>query len=686
MIRQLLWDEIWLITSLLHGTKRHDRKMNERTITVALAGAPNTGKSTVFNLLTGLSQHVGNWPGKTVEQKTGIVRRGNLTMNIVDLPGTYSLTANSAEELIARDYLIKENPDVVVAVLNAASLERNLYLVAELIELSPRLVIALNMMDVAQQQGMKVDFKALAKELNIPVIPIVASKNQGLDALLVTIEQEYNQPLGSRELKHIEYGSEILKVIDHVAQLLDDSLTAPYPKHWTAMKLLEGDTQINKLIMGRVASEQSSSLESYLREHESAAVTIATLRYAWVEKMMAATQEKPPLGRVSLTERVDRVATHPISGLFILLLVLCLIFGLVYSIGLPLQKLLEVHLVESGHAFVNAHLNAPTWVKGLLSNGIISGVGTVMTFIPILMLFFAAWAFMEDVGYTARAAFVTDKFMHSLGLHGKSVLPLVLGFGCNVPAILGTRIIDSPRSRLLTILVAPLVPCTARMAVITLIAAAFFGRAAIFVSIGIVIFSLIMMIITGLILNRFVVGGEDSALLMELPLYHLPNPKIIGLVTWQNTVAFIKRAGTIILAVSIVIWILSYIPNGNIDTSYLADIGKFLTPVGKLMGLNWQMMVALLSSFIAKENTLATLGTLTGGQGSALTTQLKILLTPAAALAFLVVQVLFIPCVATVAAIHHETKSWRWPLFTIAYQLVLSFVMAIIVFQIVRLL
>jgi len=204
----------------------------------------------------------------------------------------------------------------------------------------------------------------------------------------------------------------------------------------------------------------------------------------------------------------------------------------------------------------------------------------VLTFIPILMLFFAAWAFMEDVGYTARAAFVTDKFMHSLGLHGKSVLPLVLGFGCNVPAILGTRIIDSPRSRLLTILVAPLVPCTARMAVITLIAAAFFGRAAIFVSIGIVLFSLIMMIITGLILNRFVVGGEDSALLMELPLYHLPNPKIIGLVTWQNTVAFIKRAGTIILAVSIVIWILSYIPHGNIDTSYLSDIGKFLTPVG----------------------------------------------------------------------------------------------------------
>jgi ferrous iron transport protein B len=661
-------------------------KADNKTIVVALAGAPNTGKSTVFNLLTGLSQHVGNWPGKTIEQKTGNVHRGNLTMNIVDLPGTYSLTANSAEEQIARDYLVKENPDLVVAVLNAAGLERNLYLVAELIELSPRLVIALNMMDVAQQQGMKIDVKALAKELNIQVIPIIASKNQGIDELLAAIEQEYRQPLGSRELKHIEYGTEVQKIIDHVAWLLDDVMTAPYPKHWTAMKLLEGDTQINKMIMGRAAGEKSSALESYLREHESAAVTIATLRYAWVEKMMAVTQEKPPLGRVSLTERIDRVATHPVSGLFILLLVLCLIFGLVYSIGIPLQKLLEVHLIEAGHTFVNAHLGAPTWLKGLLANGIISGVGTVLTFIPILMLFFAAWAFMEDVGYTARAAFVTDKFMHSLGLHGKSVLPLVLGFGCNVPAILGTRIIDSPRSRLLTILVAPLVPCTARMAVITLIAAAFFGSAAIFVAIGIVIFSLILLVVTGLIMNRFVVGGEDSALLMELPLYHLPNPKIIGLVTWQNTVAFIKRAGTIILAVSIVIWILSYLPQGNINTSYLSDIGKFLTPVGKLMGLNWQMMVALLSSFIAKENTIATLATLTGGQGTALTAQLKVLLTPAAALAFLVVQVLFIPCVATVAAIHHETKSWRWPLFTVVYQLVLSFTMAIIVFQIARLL
>jgi ferrous iron transport protein B len=661
-------------------------KINEKTIVVALAGSPNTGKSTVFNLMTGLSQHVGNWPGKTVEQKTGVLRRGNLTMNIVDLPGTYSLTANSPEEQIARDYLVKEHPDVVVAIVNAASLERNLYLVAELIELSPRLIIALNMMDVAQQQGKKIDAKALAEGLNIPVIPIVASKNQGLDELVATIEQEYSQPLGSRELKHIEYGSDIKKVIDHVEQLLDDSLTAPYPKHWTAMKLLEGDKQINKLIMGRVPPGQSSSLDSYLRENESAAVTIATLRFEWVGKMMAATQEKPPLGRVSLAEKIDRVATHPITGLFILLVVLGLIFGFVYSIGIPIQKFLEVHLIDNGRAVVNTiFLSIPTWIRSLLADGILSGVGIVMTFIPILMLFFAAWAFMEDVGYMARAAFVTDRFMHLLGLHGKSVLPLALGFGCNVPAILGTRIIDSPRSRLLTIILAPLVPCTARMAVVTLIAAAFFGNQAIFVSIGLVIFSLIMLIITGLIMNRFVVGGEDSALLMELPLYHLPNPRIIGMVTWQNTMAFIKRAGTIILTVSIIIWILSVVPHGDINTSTLSQIGKLLEPVGRLMGLNWQMMVALLSSFIAKENTIATLGTLLSGQGTGLAQQLRTVLTPASALAFLVVQVLFIPCIASVAAIRHETKTWRWPIITIVYQFLLSFSIAILVFQIARL-
>ncbi len=326
----------------------------------------------------------------------------------------------------------------------------------------------------------------------------------------------------------------------------------------------------------------------------------------------------------------------------------------------------------------------PYWFQSFLGNGIMSGVGIILTFIPILFFFFVAWALMEDVGYTTRAAFVMDRFMHLLGLHGKSCLPLVLGFGCNVPAVLGARIIDSEKARLLTILLTPLIPCSGRMAVVAIIAAAFFGNQAVFVSIGLVLFSLIILVLVGLLLNRFIVRGERTALIMELPLYHAPDLRLLSMVTWLNLKAFIKRAGTVILIVSLVVWLLSVLPNGNVDGSFLAQLGRWLEPVGKLMGLNWQMMVALLSSFIAKENTIATLGVLLGGQGTGLTQQLNTVLTPAAALAFLVVQVLFIPCVATMAAIRQETKSWRWPIFTIVYQLLLSFAFATATYQIAR--
>jgi ferrous iron transport protein B len=661
-------------------------KSGEKTIVIALAGPPNVGKSTVFNLLTGLSQHVGNWPGKTVEQKTGVLRHDNLTMNFVDLPGTYSLTANSVEEKIARDYLVKENPDVVVAVLNAASLEHNLYLVAELIELAPRLIIALNMMDVAQQQGMKIDSRALESALGIPVIPMVATKNQGIRELVRMIEYESNQLTKSRDVRHIESDSEIKGVIDRVEGLLTDESTAPYPRHWAATKLLEGDNQISKLVRQRLSQNQWAVLDSFLKEKEFAAVTIATLRYEWVEKVVAVAQEKPPLGQVSLTERLDRAATHPILGLGILLGVMGLIFWLVYSLGVPVQHFLEVSLIERTREILYVKLYfMPGWFQSFLGNGILSGVGTVLTFIPIMFFFFMAWAFLEDVGYTARVAFVTDRFMHLLGLHGKSVLPLVLGFGCNVPAVMGTRIIESERARLLTVLLTPLIPCTGRMAVIAIIAAAFFGSQAILVSIGIILFSLLMLIISGLIMNRFVLGGERTALMMELPLYHLPNLRIIGLISWQRIVVFVKRAGTIILIVSIFVWLLSSFPGGSIEESFLAQIGRWLEPLGKLMGLNWQLMVALLSSFIAKENTIATLGVLLGGEKAGLTQALKEVLVPASALAFLVVQVLFVPCAATVAVIRQETGSWRWTAFSIGFQLVLSFSMAFLVFQVARL-
>ena len=418
-------------------------KPDEKALVVALAGAPNVGKSTVFNLLTGLSQHVGNWPGKTVEQKTGIVRHNGLTIQLVDLPGTYSLTANSLEEQIARDYLVTEKPDLVVALLNAASLDRHLYLVTELMELTPRLIIALNMVDVALQEGIKIDVKALESALNMPVVPMVASKNQGLKELVEVIAQKCGKPVDSQAVGHVEFGSQISGDIAHIESLLTDEDTNPYPRHWAAMKMLEGDSQINKLLKNRLSEDRWAELDLFLNDKESAALTLAGLRFDWVKNVLSSTQEKPPIGRVSFTEKLDRAATHPIWGLVTLAVVMSLIFLVVYGIGIPTQHSLQVSLIERAQALVLDHMHfMPDWLQSFFGNGLLGGVGMVLTFVPILFLFFMVWGFLEDVGYTARVAFVTDRFMHFLGLHGKSSLPLLLGFGCNVPAVMGTRIIE----------------------------------------------------------------------------------------------------------------------------------------------------------------------------------------------------------------------------------------------------
>jgi ferrous iron transport protein B len=553
-------------------------------------------------------------------------------------------------------------------------------------ELTPRLIVALNMVDVARQEGMNIDVKALESALNMPVVPMVASKNRGLKELVEAIAQKCTQPADSPAVGHVEYGSEISGDIAHIEGLLTEADTSPYPRHWAAMKVLEGDSQINKLLHDRLSQDRQAELESFLSDKESAAITLAGLRFDWVKNVLSSAQERPAIGRVSLTERMDRAATHPLWGLVVLAAVMILVFLVVYGIGVPVQHFLQVSLIERLQTLVFDHARfMPDWLQSFLGNGLLGGVGTVLTFLPILFLFFVTWGFLEDVGYTARVAFVTDRFMHLLGLHGKSSLPLLLGFGCNVPAVMGTRIIESKRARLLTVLLAPLIPCAGRMAVIGVIVAAIFGGQAILVTAGIIAFSLVVLVVSGLLMKRFILEGERAVLMMELPLYHEPNPRTIGLVSWQRTIAFIKRAGTIILVVSIIIWVLSYFPSGNIEGSVLGHIGRGLQPVGRLMGLNWQLMVALLTSFVAKENTIATLGVLLGRESAGLTQALRGMLTPAAAIAFLVAQVLFIPCVATVSAIRQETGGWRWAAFSIGLQLALSLSLAIVVFQIARL-
>jgi ferrous iron transport protein B len=654
-----------------------------RKIRVALAGQPNVGKSTVFNLLTGLSQHVGNWPGKTVERKEGVYSYNGTEVHIVDLPGTYSLSANSAEEVIARDFIIREQPDVVVAVVNASSMERNLYLVAELLPLRSPVIVAVNMMDVAEQHGVNIEPEVLEAALGVPVVPMVATKNQGIHELVEAIDELVRD--GTQyDPKKPEVRDEHDEVLKQIRGLVAPYVPDPYPEDWISLKLLEGDNEILEMMEQRLPEDTWEQVHRILKEHEDAVVAVASGRYEWIGRMTRAALVRPGIGQVSITERLDRWATHPVWGLFVLAGILGLVFWLTYSVGAPLQGLLETYVVEAGARLTQSALAAaPAWVASLVVDGVIGGVGTVITFIPILVIFFAFLGLLEDVGYMARAGYVMDRFMHLMGLHGKSFMPLFLGFGCNVPAVMGARVIESRRGRLLTIMLAPLVPCTARMMVLAFFTPLFFGAAAPLVAWGLVALSLAVLAVSGVVVNKVAFGGELSAFIMELPLYHVPNWRTIAILIWQRSLSFLKRAGTVILVVSVILWALSALPTGEIETSFLAGIGRLLAPLGSLMGLSWEMMVALFTSFIAKENAIASLGVLYSAGGEAGLAQiLPQVLTPAAALGYLVVQMLFIPCVATVATVFNETNSWKWTLFNLLFLLVISFGLGIAVYQV----
>ena len=658
----------------------------EPTVRVALAGQPNVGKSTVFNLLTGLNQHVGNWPGKTVERREGIAKHDGTLYRLIDLPGTYSLTANSAEEIVAREYIIRDQPDVVVAVVNAASLERSLYLVAELICLPAPVIVALNMIDVAELEGIHIEPEVLAAAMGVPVVAMVASKAIGVHPLLDEIDAVLSgQRVYQPKLPRVRSDHE--EVLGRLESLVAEFVPAPYPADWVALKLLEGDEEIGAMMEKETPEGRWAEVGGALRAHDDALVAVAGGRYEWIGRMMRAAVTHPRPGQIGLTERLDRWFTHPLWGVAVLAGILGLTFWVTYSIGTPLADLLDRLIVSALADGARTALDwAPAWVSGLVADGIIGGMGFMVTFLPILLIFFAIMATLEDVGYMARGAYVMDGFMHLMGLHGKSFLPLFLGFGCNVPAVLGTRVIESRRGRLLTIFLAPLIPCAARMAVVAFLAPVFVGRWAALVSWGLILLALAVLALTGVVLNRVLFRGQRAAFIMELPLYHLSNVRTIGVLVWQRTIEFIRKAVTVILPVAIAVWALSVLPSGVIESSYLAALGRLLEPIGRTVGFDWRLIAALLTSFIAKENAVATLGVLFGAaQTSGLSLNLAASIPVRTGLAFLTFQMLFIPCVATVAAIKQETRSWRWTLGNVVFLLLVSWASAAAVFWLARL-
>ncbi len=662
-----------------HVDEIHANKVEE-SIFVALAGQPNVGKSTIFNLLTGLSQHVGNWPGKTVEIKEGVYTSDGIEIKLVDLPGTYSLSAFSEEERVARDFIIHERPDIIALIVNASALERSLYLLAELLLLKIPVIVGVNMLDVGEAQGKRIDVNALKKSLGLPVVEMVASKNKGIRELISEIIH-FSKDLSGYHPKMPHVYTDHQDIYTHLEKLLEPHVPLPYTKEWISIKLMEGDREVTESMKGIIPDHVWKEIQSLLIKHEDALRAVLGGRYDWIEETTRAVVSRFKRGQVLMTDRIDHVLTRPVSGIPILLGILAMVFIVTFVIGSPLQNLLEMAMGSLGNWINSALSNEPWWVRGILVNGIIGGVGSVLTFIPILMLFFFSMTFLENVGYMARAAFVMDKFMHIIGLHGKSFIPMCLGFGCNVPSVIGTRIIESKKARFLTIVLIPFVPCTGRLAVLTFVTAAIFAHQALFFSWALVALNIIMLGIAGIVISKYFFRDEPVPFIMELPLYHKPDFKTIWLVIWSRTFAFIKKAGTVILVLSVVLWIMSNVPGGNIEESMLAKIGRILEPVGKPIGLDWKLMIALFSSIIAKENSVAALGVVFNAGDQGLMTVLSQTVSHPSALSFLIILMLFIPCVPTMTVMKQEMGGVKWSFMSFLLMLIMSYGTAAVVYR-----
>ena len=714
-------------------------KGKRRTINVALVGNPNCGKTSLFNIASGAHEHVGNYSGVTVDAKEGFFDFQGYHFRIVDLPGTYSLSAYTPEELYVRKHIIEETPDVIINVADSSNLERNFYLTTQLIDMNVRMVIALNMYDELESSGNKLDYIKLSQLIGVPMIPTVCRRGEGIDQLFHVIigiyeggdflsqkgeirseiledlrdwhktyvpdhefgshkEEEDARPRGYMRHIHINHGPELERSIEEVKKAIsqNEDIRHKYSTRFLSIKLLENDKEIENFIStlpnGKeiiaIRNKETLRIRKVMNEDSEQAITDA--KYGFITGALKETFTDNHLEKEQTTRVIDSIVTHRIWGYPIFFLFLYIMFEGTFVLGdYPMQGI-EWLVDQLGNLIRNNMAEGP--LKDLLIDGIIGGVGGVIVFLPNILILYFFISILEDSGYMARAAFIMDKIMHRMGLHGKSFIPLIMGFGCNVPAIMATRTIEDRKSRLITMLVNPLMSCSARLPIYLVMIGAFFPNCASFMLLCIYTAGILLAVIMARIFSKFLVKGEDSPFVMELPPYRMPTSKSIMRHTWEKGAQYLKKMGGIIMIASIIIWFLGYYPRHDAhesvaeqqENSYIGQIGKAIEPVIKPLGFDWKLGIGLISGVGAKELVVSTLGVLYTNEGDVENVNLsnRIPITPLVALAYMLFVLIYFPCIATFAAIKQESGSWKWAIFAAGYTTGLAWLVAFTVFQI----
>ena len=720
--------------------KEMERMAAERkhSIRVALVGNPNCGKTSLFNIASGAHEHVGNYSGVTVDAKEGYFDFQGYHFRIVDLPGTYSLSAYSPEEIYVRRHIIDETPDIIINVVDASNLERNLYLTTQLIDMNVRMVVALNMYDELEASGNTLDYVTLGRLFGVPMLPTVSRTGKGIDKLfhiIITLyeggdfldekgkvraeilddfrdwhkeyvpdhdvnslQEEEEHPRKLYRHIHINHGPELERSIDEVKRVIcqNENIRYKYSTRFLAIKLLENDKDLENVVRtfpnGKDILEVRDKEERRLREvlNEDSEQAITDAKYGFISGALRETFVDNHQDKERLTHIIDAIVTHRIWGFPIFFLFMYLMFEVTFVVGAYPQEWIEWLVAAFGDFVHNNMTEGP--LKDLLVDGIIGGVGGVIVFLPNILILYLFISLMEDSGYMARAAFIMDKIMHKMGLHGKSFIPLIMGFGCNVPAVMASRTIENRKSRLVTILINPLMSCSARLPIYLLLVGVFFPEQASLVLLSIYTIGIVLAVVMARLFSRFLVKGDDTPFVMELPPYRMPTSKAIARHTWEKGAQYLRKMGGVIMVASVIIWALGYYPDHNAYTdvaqqqenSYIGQIGKAIEPVIEPLGFDWKLGIGILSGIGAKELVVSSLGVLYADDAEADETTLaeRLPITPLVAYGYMVFVLLYFPCIATIAAIRQEAGGWKWALFTAGYTTVLAWVISFAIYQI----